>query len=36
MTESVLKRLRQEIREKEVERKFEAFTREQIEKEKTK
>jgi hypothetical protein len=33
MTESALKRLRREAREKEVERKLEAFRRKQIEKE---
>jgi hypothetical protein len=32
MSESALKRLRQEVKEKEVERKVEAFRREQIEK----
>jgi len=34
MNESALEKLRQKIREKEVERKVEAFRREQIEKEK--
>jgi hypothetical protein len=36
MSESALKRLRQEIKEKEVERKVETFRKEQIEKKKVK
>jgi hypothetical protein len=36
MNESALKRLRQEARKKEVEKKPKAFRKEQIEKEKTK
>jgi hypothetical protein len=35
MSESALERLRQEARQKEVERKVEAFRKEQIEKERT-